>query len=56
MVLSKGDICKLSESDYKTVSENVKLNFEKLGISIEAWENCSVFPPNVSKRILCMLG
>lgn len=55
-VLSKKQIAELAESNYKTVKENVILNLDKIGISLEAWQSCSVFPPSVSKRILEVLG
>lgn len=35
MVLSKRQIAQMAESDYKTVSANVKLNLDKIGIT---WE------------------
>ncbi|OSZ79035.1 hypothetical protein CAP35_12530 [Chitinophagaceae bacterium IBVUCB1] len=56
LILSKKQIAELSDSDYKTVAENVKRNIDKLGITIEAWESCNIFPPSVSKKILEMLG
>lgn len=55
LILSKADICRIAESDYKVVADNVKRNVSKLGISIEAWESCNVFPPVISARILDML-
>ncbi len=55
-VLSKKEIAKRCESNYKTVSDNVKLNLKKLGITLEAWESCSIFPPSITKKILEMLG
>jgi hypothetical protein len=29
---------------------------DEIGITKEAWESCSIFPPNISKRILEALG
>lgn len=56
LILTKKQIAELSDSDYKTVAENVKRNIDKLGITIDAWESCNIFPPSVSKKILEMLG
>ncbi|OSZ82069.1 hypothetical protein CAP35_02010 [Chitinophagaceae bacterium IBVUCB1] len=56
LILTKKQIAELSASDYKTVAENVKRNIDKLGITIDAWESCNIFPPSVSKKILEMLG
>lgn len=56
MVLSKKQIVQMAESSYKTVAQNVKINLDKIGITLDAWESCSVFPPVISKRILEVLG
>lgn len=56
LILTKKQIAELSDSDYKTVSENVKRNLDKLGITLEAWESCNIFPPNISRKILELLG
>ncbi len=55
-VLNKKQIVAILESNYKTVSENVKMNLEKIGITWEAWSSCSVFPPVISKRIVDTLS
>ncbi len=54
--LSKKQIADIAESNYKTVAENVKMNLEKIGIRLEAWESCNIFPPVISQRILEILG
>lgn len=56
MVLSKKQLADKATSNYKTVAENVKINLDKIGISLEAWESCNVFPPEVCKKILCVLS
>lgn len=56
LVLSKGQIAIRAYSDYKTVSENVIRNLDKIGITKEAWHSCNCFPPEITKRILEVLG
>ncbi len=55
MVLNKSQIADLASTDYKTLSKYVKENLEKINISEEAWEKCSVFPPIISQRIINIL-
>ena len=56
LVLNKRQIADRAFSDYKTVSENVVKNIDKIGISLDAWNTCSCFPPSVTFRILEVLG
>jgi hypothetical protein len=56
VALNKKQIAERAESDYNTVAENVLMNLEKIGITKEAWESCSKFPPVIYNRILKVLG
>ncbi len=56
VVLSKAQIAERAESNNKTVSENVLLNLDKIGITRDAWKSCNYFPPVISSRILEVLG
>ncbi len=55
-VLSKKQIAEMTGSNYKTVSAVVKLNLNKIGLTLDAWESCNVFPPNISRKIIEVLG
>jgi uncharacterized protein YxeA len=52
MVLNKAQIADLSSASTKTVSSYVIENLEKIGLTKEAWNKCSVFPPAISQRII----
>jgi hypothetical protein len=56
MVLNKNQIAERAESNYKTLGENVKKNLTKIGLTEEAWEKLSVFPPFITERILNVMG
>ncbi len=51
-VLNKKQIIDKAESTYKVLTQEVKRKLEKIGISLETWKTCSVFPPTISQNIL----
>ena len=51
MVLSKKQMAHRMGCDLKGLSRAVKCKLHILGLSADAWENCRVFPPEISKRI-----
>lgn len=54
--MNKEQLWRECGSNYETLAENVKMNLEKIGISIEAWNSLSVFPPSICCRILTVMG
>lgn len=55
MVLNKSQIADQSSASPKTVAKYVKENLEKIGLTQEAWDKCSIFPPAISQRIIDIL-
>lgn len=54
--MNKEQIWRECKSDYQTLSANVKMNLEKIEISLEAWNSLSIFPPAVCERIISVMG
>lgn len=54
--LTKGEILKKCETYYHTIRENIALNFEKLGINKKVYSSLDVFPPNLSFKMVEILG
>ncbi len=55
-VRTKKDLLEFCSTDYKTMSENVALNSKKFEIDSRFYLNLDVFPPNVSKKIVEVMG
>ncbi len=51
-VMNKEQLWRRLESNYKTLEENVIKNLGKIGITLEAWTSCSIFPPIISYKII----